>query len=556
MLVERSGIPRRRRRRRRVRPQHAARRLRPGAATAIDAVLVLLLGGAVLLVHDVGYLLGHPYWLDEAWVADSIRAPIRSLPRLTSSSPLGWAFLLRLVPDAGQGQSARLVPLLFCALAAMAGYVLGKELRLDRHLTGLLIGVAVLLSPAMLIRADLKQYTAEVFASITVLALTARLENDWSRSRLLALGGFVAASLLIAPTDLFVGASAFGGVLVEAAIRRSPRRLAEAAVVGTATGIVAGALYLTLVARNVVPALEHYWDGYYLSGGLSGVARELLLRSHQLAPLAGSGHLWVVVLLALAGVMALAVAGRWALALTVPITVAANVVAAMAKAYPFGDPRTSTFWLVPVTVLMAVADAYLAHWTGRRAGFSAARWAARTARGAGESRAGTWGRRATTAAVAALALWIWVPSTHPYMRAHTISDEDVRDQVVYLQAHYRPGDVVVVDELASFGFAFYDARVRPTYVHSATLATGFFPTYPHDHWIVQLPARTADDVHRALSTATARICAEGPEPGRIWIVRSHQSPAEVEAWSRSLPPAQSHVVGKGPEKLLEYEPRS
>jgi hypothetical protein len=49
-----------------------ASRLRPTA----EQVIVLGLGLLVLLVHDVGYLLGHPFWLDEAWVALTTRFPL------------------------------------------------------------------------------------------------------------------------------------------------------------------------------------------------------------------------------------------------------------------------------------------------------------------------------------------------------------------------------------------------------------------------------------------------------------------------------------------------
>jgi hypothetical protein len=122
----------------------APRRRRWAHPKLIDAVIVVALAGAVFVVHDVGYALDHPFWLDESWVADSLRAPLGRLPFLTSSTPLGFSFLLRLIPGAAGSQRARLVPLVFCSLAAVAGYVLGAELRLNRYLSGLMVGAAVL----------------------------------------------------------------------------------------------------------------------------------------------------------------------------------------------------------------------------------------------------------------------------------------------------------------------------------------------------------------------------------------------------------------------------
>ena len=52
-----------------------------------------------------------PYWLDEAWVVDSVRAPLSLVPRLAATTPLGWILLLRLVPHGGLGRQ-RLVPLI------------------------------------------------------------------------------------------------------------------------------------------------------------------------------------------------------------------------------------------------------------------------------------------------------------------------------------------------------------------------------------------------------------------------------------------------------------
>ena len=160
-------------------PGRPARSGRDGSLRLTDVGLAAVLALAVLIVHDVPYLLHHSFWVDEAWVADTVRARIGLTPSLASSTPLGWTYLLRLVPFGG-AQRLRLVPLAFAMLAAAAGYLFGRELRLTRFATGVLTGAAVLLSPAMLVRDDLKQYTAEAFACLVVWILVARVENEWA----------------------------------------------------------------------------------------------------------------------------------------------------------------------------------------------------------------------------------------------------------------------------------------------------------------------------------------------------------------------------------------
>ena len=69
-----------------------------------DWLLALVVGLSVLAVHDVGYILRAPFWLDEAWVAATVRAPLGMVGSLTSSTPIGFTLLLRLVPFGGPEQ--------------------------------------------------------------------------------------------------------------------------------------------------------------------------------------------------------------------------------------------------------------------------------------------------------------------------------------------------------------------------------------------------------------------------------------------------------------------
>ena len=60
-----------------------------------DAIAIAALLALFFVVHDVKSMLTAPYFLDEAWVALSVRFPISELPVVTASTPLGWSFLLR-----------------------------------------------------------------------------------------------------------------------------------------------------------------------------------------------------------------------------------------------------------------------------------------------------------------------------------------------------------------------------------------------------------------------------------------------------------------------------
>ena len=79
---------------------------RPSRAWILEVALVVVLALAVFVVHDVGYMLHHPFWLDEAWVAlvdpgADPRAP---------GHHVGHADRLHVPPPAGAGRRGAAVP--------------------------------------------------------------------------------------------------------------------------------------------------------------------------------------------------------------------------------------------------------------------------------------------------------------------------------------------------------------------------------------------------------------------------------------------------------------
>ncbi len=509
-------------------PAEPRSRRRPGKPDAIEFCLAALVGLAVLVVHDVPYLLHHSFWLDEAWVADTLRAPVGLTPSLASSTPLGWTLLLRLVPFGGP-QRLRLVPLAFTMLAAAAGYLFGRELRLDRFATGILTGAAALLSPAMLVRDDLKQYTAEAFLCIAVWILVARIENEWSSRRLAAIAATASIGLFLANTVIFVGVAAMASLAVECLVTRHYRRVIGIAWASAGMLAVAAVIYETVIRPQITHTLVVFWDPFYVPTRNASAAISFVhLRLHELAPYMGFRSLIIDAVLAAAGIAALLWLRRVALAVMFPVLLAIVIVASAARKYPFGDLRTSTFWLVLVPLLMAVAAA------------AAGRLAT------------TIDRRAPLV-VAALALAFWVPATNGYIRSHQIPNEDVRAEVTYLDTHFRRGDVVIVGYAASYAFAYY-YPAQPTFP-AGDGPDGHVVAYPKLPWMVVMTARRAVDVANALAAARRKIAAEpSGHRGRIWIVLSHLTRTEVRAWHRDLAGQRVAIIHVGPDPIRLYVP--
>jgi hypothetical protein len=471
-----------------------------------------------------------------------VRARIGLTPSLASSTPVGWTFLLRLVPFGG-AQRLRLVPLAFAMLAAAAGYLFGRELRLTRYATGVLTGAAVLLSPAMLVRDDLKQYTAEAFACVVLWVLVARIENEWTLRRLVALAATASLGMLFANTVIFVGVAAMACLALECLVTRHYRRLTQVALAGAGMLVVAFVIYATLIRPQVTTGLVAYWDPFYMPTTSASAAVSFLhLRLDELAPYMGF-PLLADVLLVLAGIAALAWLRRPALAALFPVTLVIAIAASGARKYPFGDLRTSTFWLVAAPLLMAVAVAAAAH------------LAAAAARRASRDRWAGWALL-TPLVVAALALAAWVPATDSYIRSHDIPNEDVRSEVTYLDSHFRRGDVVIVSYAASYAFAYYYPP-NPSFP-AGDGPNGHIVAYPKLPWMVVLPQRHPADLVDGLAEARAKIAAEpAGARGRIWIIRSHQTKTEVRIWRRLLAgqPVQVIKVGRDPIVLYRYQPK-
>jgi hypothetical protein len=499
-----------------------ARRRRSRRLLRTETAVALVIAACVLLVHDVGYLLRIPYWVDEAWVAASTRVSIDQLPKVTSVSPIGWTFLLRLVPGNGS-QDQRLVPLAFAAATVLAAFAFGRSLRLIPIVTGTFAAGAALLAPAMLVRNDLKEYTADAFVAVLALALMSRLEAAWSRRRLITLGGVFVACALVSHASLLVAAAALPCLCASRLARRRKAEFIDAAVVTAATGVVLSIVFLTLDAGARTPALRNYWRAYYLPHGIHPALHYINVRFNLLLPYFGFHHRLLLVGFVLLGLIVLIRQGRWATGAFLPVLVVEVVLLSALHRYPLLDERTSTFLILLSVVIAAVGAVGAAVWLTRRV-----KWI-------------------VGAAFLGVVATLYILAALPFVRGHLIPTEDVKAQQAYVAAHARPGDVILVNWGANWGYAYY-AHPRPEVVSAPGIEYAL--VYPQSDDIVTIvkPGQEAVDaaVPRALKLAEQH-------PGaRLWIVRNHQQAGEPEAWNAELAPLSHHQVEVAPGTFIDY----
>ena len=87
-------------------------------------------------------------------------------------------------------------------------------------MTGLVAAGAALLVPAMLIRDDLKEYTDDAFVVLLALTLVSRLEANWSRRRLVTLGGVFVVCAVFSHVTLLVASIALPCLCITRLARR------------------------------------------------------------------------------------------------------------------------------------------------------------------------------------------------------------------------------------------------------------------------------------------------------------------------------------------------
>jgi hypothetical protein len=490
------------------------------AAWWIDVAMLLALVSLAVAARRPRYLLSHSFWLDEGWVADSVRAPLHQLHLLTSSTPIGWTFLLRLVPPVGPPERLRLLPLAFAVASVVAAYLLGRQLG---RVQAVAAGLGAALAPSALRNHSLKQYSADVFVTLLLLWLGARLEVRWSRRRLL--GFFLACVLtvLISHVTVFVSSAVLVALLLVLVAERRWERLRWLVALGLGVALAEAAVYVALAGAGNTQDLQRVWQASFVpfDRGLGPAAAFVAARVTDSLGRVGFGGWPLAAVLVVAGLVALWRARRKTVALAVCLLPAELLVAGALHRYPFLDERTSLFFVTLLTVCGALGVGSAVAWSARRP------WTVPVG---------------VAAAVAAGALLL--PAARD-SAAQPMPASSIRQQVAYVLAQRRPGDVVVVGPAASYAFGYYWPE-RPTFTPAtAGTAVRFQVEYPGRDDLVLVRRRRAPDlIHGAMRQAAMRSGS-----GRVWVVLAEAGDGEP-GWAPAMDAA-GRVVRRRLPRLVQ-----
>jgi hypothetical protein len=489
----------------------------------VDAILIATLLPLAVVARRPGYLFSHAFFLDEGWVADSVRAPFHQLRLLTSSTPIGWTLLLRLIPDIGPPERLRALPLAFGVLSVVVAYLLGRRLG---RVAAVAAGLAAALAPTALRNHTLKQYSADVFVTLLLLWLTARLEAGWSRHRLVALCLVCIPAALISHVTVFVSAAVLGALAVRALVERGWERLSWLVVLGLGVAVIQAAVYLAFVAAGDNASLQRVWAGQMLplGRGLGSAAGFLAAGSADALGRIGFGPWPLAAAVVTAGLVAMWRARLPAVATAVCLLAAELVVAAAVQRYPFLDDRTSLFFTTLLTVCGAIGVAAVVTWSARRPL-----------------------SLPLGVAVAVGAAALLLPAAHANAM-QPMPASRVRQQVSYLLANRQPGDVVVVGAAASFIFGYYWPE-RPTFGPTTVPTAVLFQVeYPGRRDLLLLRRRKRPD----LMLAALREAAVRSRSGRVWVVLAEAGDRDP-AWGKAM--ARVGRVARGPlPRLVLVDP--
>jgi len=511
--------------------------LRTALRRALTALALLALAALAVVLRRPGYLLEHGFWLDESWVVDSVRAPLGQLGLMTSSTPLGWTLLLRLVPPTGDPERYRLLPLAFAVAGVVPAWWLGWRLARAgwrRPFGAATVALAVAAAPATLARLDLKQYTADVLAVLTVALLASRVEEGWRapparrparRRRPGPVVAFALGCVLFVPVShaaLVALAAALAALALDRALARDLARLRALAATAAAPLAMAAGWYALVTARGNNAQLKDWWAADFVPRG-QGFTAAASFVGERLADgfaRAGFGPWPVAACLAALGAAGFWLAGRRTLGLYLPVLLTGLVAAGALRLYPLMDERTSTFVSVLLTAYAAAGVA--------TAGAGAVALA-RAGRG-GAPRDGRLRRLAVGALRGAVVAEVVVAAACMLAPAaarggeRPMPESGVRRQVEFVLAHRRPGDAVMVNWSAQFGFAYYWPD-RPRFADTdADMAVRFRVAYPGRPDLLV--------VHRDDWPLTRRTLAAAAAGGarRIWIVIAHGGPGDDANW--------------------------
>ncbi len=388
--------------------------------------------------------------------------------------------------------------------------------------------MAVVLAPISLLRNDLKQYTGDAAFALLILLLARYAERESGRRALILL---CVAGVVVVPFSTVAGLvaiAAFAGLLVSAAVEQRWHRLREILIGAVASGIGIAAYVAAVVLPHDNDKLRDYWRAFDLSGTPADVLSTAWHRSTNPEYSLGLPPVVILVLFG-CGLVVLVTRRHIAIAIATVVLWLEMFALGVAGRYPFLDTRTSHFLLVVTVVVASIGLAGLA--------FAAVRH-----------------RRSPMAAVALVVAGSLAVGARHDIRRFVDPAEDTRTLARSVAAHRTADDIVVVSLSGSAGFTYYWPGREPKTYHRSNSAIGF------DARVEQINAvfatgRTDDAVLETMRTTIAEWRTLGGD-GRIWIVRSHVHPDELEAWDAAFRALDLRPVAvtRSVEPLLVVDP--
>jgi hypothetical protein len=217
----------------------------------------------------------------------------------------------------------------------------------------------------------------------------------------------------------------------------------------------------------------------------------------------------------------------------------AAVVLGVAHVYPLLDDRTSHFLLVTMAATVGLGIAATAALAGRvlraaRPGLVAA----------------VLGAVAVLVYAGANIDWYRYDGDDPRVGAAyktPMASEDIRSSVAYVKTHAAAQDVIVLDETARYGFAFYwhPAGMRIAAPYGNTV--GWTVEFDQPTVVITRGTTGPDDMRRALNQALDLAARRGGV--RVWLVRSHVLADELASWQVALRDYRVELVTSGVEPV-------
>jgi hypothetical protein len=484
----------------------AIRRPRSGTRFAIVATASLAI---VTLTQDLPYLLSWPLWGDEAWVVLSRLFPIEDLPTLASSSPVVWNLLVQFFSLFGD-TGGRILTLLFHAAAITAAFYAGRWMPwrpggLAPTALGAVTALGVALAPGTLARVDIKHYAADAFVTLLALALTFRSRTHTRTVFVLAFLG--AVGVLLSFATVFAVPAAFLALLVSAVVER--RRVGTLLVSGAVAAVGMVGCYVAFAARGDNEALRDFWTAAYPRGILD-VPKFLGSRILDVDASITFLNVAVIALFVGATLVVSARLREWAVVVFPAVVLTLMIILGVMHRYPLLDQRTSHFFVV-LASFYATVGALVVVATALRAIPQRVRMTPLL-------------RSSATMLIVSLSI---ILLSIPNWRAHRLPMYDTTHQSDYVEAHLRPGDLVLYNELAGYQLALSWHMDEPSWCSDPGAWTGYVICYPGSDRIAGF--RSLDEAYAAIDRHVQ------DHPGsRVWLIRSHVF-VDYEQMERDLP---------------------